>query len=615
MMIQASFNFFRSYSIPIIIFLASLFCIISLSVPGLQINDEWITANQVHQIALGHQPFTNEGKYGKLSDGTSPYFNYRQDILGYSLILPLLSIPSLIFLLALGDEFRYGIILLWALIPAIIGSLIHISYPEYLRYKSKSILIPTYFISLIIFLINITIYTPFSSSLLSAPIEAAAIVFTDHILFALTVVLIYYIGEKLFNGNKRYAIIGAISIVSCSSMLYWASDAKDHMITIFLTCFILFLFISNISKNNQAYAALTFIITGLLVWTRPEIGFTFFIAVLISYFVYLIKIRNERQWNKKAMVIAMIIPIIVIVGLTPFFLNNFYLTHNPLYPPTLDMVELKGVSGGQEITNVAIKETSAPPKESEKLNNNSPFFFLLFIAHYFNPDPQVSFKDYIGAFFLPQFGHIMGVFPLTPLFLIGLVTLPTILISQWQRVTETDKITLILCSLMIVAVFMAYLNGFRGLTTSEGIGPDVRYFSTMYIPGGIIGLISMKYWRSIPLNISFRHCVGILLIGPVLILFLLLYFQPFGGGISQFNAILSVISLSLSLLICFLFALNELKGSFSQWIQLNFQLLLIIPLAWQIMLIFLFSLAKFDAYTYWIPITGYFFTGFFSPVG
>jgi hypothetical protein len=190
-----------------------------------------------------------------------------------------------------------------------------------------------------------------------------------------------------------------------------------------------------------------------------------------------------------------------------------------------------------------------------------------------------------------------------------------ILITRWSKVVEADKMILILCFLMVIAVILTYLNRFQGLNTSEGVGPDVRYFSPMYIPGGFIGLLSMKYWRVSPLTISPGFCFGTLVIGAPLVIIVLLFFQPFGGGISQFNAVLSIISLILSLFLCLLFAGSERRGSLSTPLHLNYLLVLIVPLAWQIMLIFLYSIAKFDAYSYWIPLTGYFFAGFFTPVG
>jgi hypothetical protein len=56
-------GFVKNYSLSIIIFLFSLFVIITVSSPALFINDEWITANQLHQLNIGHQITINEGKY------------------------------------------------------------------------------------------------------------------------------------------------------------------------------------------------------------------------------------------------------------------------------------------------------------------------------------------------------------------------------------------------------------------------------------------------------------------------------------------------------------------------------------------------------------------------
>jgi hypothetical protein len=78
--------FFQRYGLSLIIFLLSLFFILMITPPGLYTNDEWITANQLHQLDIGHQVTFSEGKYGVTANGTvSAYFTYRQNVLMYSL--------------------------------------------------------------------------------------------------------------------------------------------------------------------------------------------------------------------------------------------------------------------------------------------------------------------------------------------------------------------------------------------------------------------------------------------------------------------------------------------------------------------------------------------------
>ncbi|MDK2915951.1 MAG: hypothetical protein PWR25_508 [Euryarchaeota archaeon] len=111
-------RFLDANLIPVLIFLFALFFIVTFSNPALFLNDEWITVNQLHQLGEGHQIIVNEGKYGTFVNGTpGPYFQARHNLLGYTMMLPVLSLPALWFFGLFGDQFRLAIVLLWSLLP------------------------------------------------------------------------------------------------------------------------------------------------------------------------------------------------------------------------------------------------------------------------------------------------------------------------------------------------------------------------------------------------------------------------------------------------------------------------------------------------------------------
>lgn len=189
--------------IPILIFLAALFFMITFSNPALYVDDEWITANQLHQLNIGHQVVINEGKYGVYDNGTpTEYFQHRNNNLGYTLMLPALSLPMLKVFEIFGDAFRYPVILLWTLLPIVMVLLIELFYPKYSRFygiRSLWIAVPIMFIT---FLYNILNYTTFPLTAPDAPKEVAAIVFTQYIILSLLCAVIYKICETAFTGKK-----------------------------------------------------------------------------------------------------------------------------------------------------------------------------------------------------------------------------------------------------------------------------------------------------------------------------------------------------------------------------------------------------------------------------
>ena len=126
--------FFRAHAISAILFLLAFFLIITITNPGLYINDEWITANQLHQLDIGHQVTFSEGKYGVLENGTSTaYFASRQNVLMYSLALPLAALPVVRIFSLMGDNFRLLIILAWSLCLVLIALLLDTYYPAYAK--------------------------------------------------------------------------------------------------------------------------------------------------------------------------------------------------------------------------------------------------------------------------------------------------------------------------------------------------------------------------------------------------------------------------------------------------------------------------------------------------
>jgi hypothetical protein len=210
-------NIFKKYSLSMIIFLLSLFFIISISNPALFMNDEWITANQVHQLDIGHQVTFNEGKYGVWENGTaSVYFESRQNVLMYSLALPLAALPFVKLFGLLGDNFRLIIIFIWSIIPVLIALLVDGYYPRFSWFHGVKLTFFSILLGLFLFLVNILMYKQFPFSAPDAPFEVAAIVLANHVLFALTVVVVFETCRHLFK-DLWMALFSTFSCIACSS--------------------------------------------------------------------------------------------------------------------------------------------------------------------------------------------------------------------------------------------------------------------------------------------------------------------------------------------------------------------------------------------------------------
>ena len=99
-----------------IIFFGAIFFALTISNAGMFLNDEWVTGSQLDQLNRGHQIVYNEGKYGYHENGTiSNYFEHRDNVLMYSMALPVIAFPmlKLVLFCAAFDMVRVGIVLAW----------------------------------------------------------------------------------------------------------------------------------------------------------------------------------------------------------------------------------------------------------------------------------------------------------------------------------------------------------------------------------------------------------------------------------------------------------------------------------------------------------------------
>jgi len=603
----------RNWIIPLLIFLCSFFLILGLTAPGLQINDEWITVNQLHQLIQGHQVLTTEGKYGTALGENLGYFEARHNILGYSLFIPILSYLPEHFIIVTGDLFRLWIILFWILIPIVISLLFQLYYSK----KSKTLLIPPYFIGILasgfLLIVNILWYQPFPSQFDTAPIESAAVVLMENGIFALFCTALFCIGHLIYYNNKK-ALWFTIAMICCSSYAFWATNAKDHMLTAFVLCCVIFTFFNFIRTDSWKNAALSFGFCGLLLWIRPEIGFGVTILITGQYLYIHIKQRRLFKLPPKQIICLLLIPMFFLVGAIPFFTNNYILTKNPFYPPYLEYESGLTSKTTQEITNIDLNDTLPSDYASAYQNQNRSLNYVQLLTKYFTPTSTDFFKDLWRICFFPPNGSL-GLIIVSPFIIIGLISIFMLLITR-THIECTDRQAIILCCLISVSIFFAYIRNLPSQPISDGIGPDMRYYSPLYLPMGMIALISMKYWNHNPVSSTmWVKTLLILLIGAPLLIIGLLLLQPWGGGIYAFNYFFSLINIGLLILLLFQMLLMKAKIWFTPALEYNIIGMLLISFTWQIMLIFLYSIAKFDGYTFWIPLTEHLFTQFIIPVG
>ena len=617
--------FFQDHVLSLVLFLGAFFFIVTITNPALYISDEWITANQVHQLDLGHQVTFSEGKYGVTENGSvSGYFTARQNVLMYSLALPLAALPFVKVFSLLGDNFRMFIILAWSLCLVGIALLLDARYPKYSKIFGIRILYPAVLLALFLFMANILLYKQFPFSAPDAPFEVAALVLANHIFFALTVVIIFEIFQAI-QQDIWLSLFGTIACTACSSYLFWAGNGKDHMLTATVFACIIYFFVLFFTRERPRDAWLAFIFCGLLIWVRPEVGF---FVTLITGALYGIPVvlRFYRKELPPMRLAVLLLPMVgAFIGGIPFFINNLITTRNLLIPafdlprPLVVSILDNGSSFSgplpmQEVTNNMdmINQTGAMGATETLVRVYEIISFALLRGFSFENIVQ----GFSGVMLFPENGHI-GVAIMCPLVVVAFAAF----ILWYNKVLDVPEkrrnLYLILLLLGFAAIF-SYLPKLGAMNISHGILPDMRYLSPAYIPFGILSVLILS--RTPVLKKSRKMVSDVLVAGLVLtpVLFLLMIVvHPFGAvneGYTLFFKVTVVLELILAIALMVLarFAMPE-SPFLIRCLPWSLILLVITVFTFQLVLVFIFGvIVKTNGYPLWIPLIRESFRTFFN---
>ena len=480
-----------------LVFLSLFTILVLIARPALIMDDETITTNQLHQISNGHQTLINECKYGCYADGTpSYYFIHRNNLLGYTLMLPILSLPVLWFFSIFGDHFRLSVIILWSLIPLLLATLIHIRHPACSRIRTIPLLYIGAGISLLFLACNLYYYHPFPFTLSDAPVESGAVILTNCILGSFLGVVIYQIAVTIFE-DKKIALFCTYTIICCSSYLFWSGTAKDHILSTLMIAIILQSFVNSIKSNRNISIYAGFFITGLLAWNRPEVGLGIFLSAL-TFQAFTLYINDK---NRKSISRQLIIPVIAtLLGSIPLFINNYLTTQNPLTPPFWYYITGTVPHGAKIWSQSNITKLASPDIIGQTVTSQG--FSLSNLLHLLHPViPDLSrteiFSTLVTVFINPPPGNL-NLFPVTPIFLAGgSILLITAVIDRKRILSlkKTDKQILLLLCILMAGIILPYISSMQGYIPGNRPGPDIRYLTPLYLIGGLIGLYPLIIWR------------------------------------------------------------------------------------------------------------------------
>jgi len=591
-------KFFFEYRIHLFVFLLTVFIALTIAHPAVLLNDEFITTNQLHQLQAGHQIVVNEGKYGLAENGSmSGYFGYRSNVLGYSLFLPLISLPSYWMIEITGENFVYFILILWTLISLFLILFINHFFMEFSTIYSRKWAPAAYIAVFILFFINLFFYSGFPVDPVSNYPEILAIVFTNIILLGISAVLIYEINYAIFK-VPAYSFFGTIVCLFSSSYIFWVTHCKDHILVLPIFSAIFLCLVYHITTNDYWYLPLSFLLCGILAWVRPELAL--WISLLVIIVLCFTLVRHLRlHTHKQSIVLLCCSPLFVFIGALPFFLNNYLVTKNIFLP-------VQSLYLSENTTTTIMHQ----PNSSIRVAGVKSFESVIGMFLPSIPGSPVDFfRDILEIFFLPQNGSI-SVLAVVPLFFTMGIVAGILLLLKKISITLEERRIIFLAFGISAVVFLTYIGQAHLLNTDKGIIPDIRYLTPLYLPLTIIGLILLHSFEIFRRDMKYvvRYLFLIAILGTCFILVVtplaysgIVYSEngvilPIGKFFSLYTITIVILTL-ISLILGF-----YLKKGYPIMTYLVL-LLCSLPFFWQISIIlFYLTFSGFAGHILWIPI-------------
>lgn len=543
-------------------FILVTFVLLSISGAGIFVDDEWTSAQQLRQLGQGHQIVTNEGGYGYYANGTSGnYFDYRFNKLMYTMALPITSLPVYELIKLSGDHFRIFYLTIWALLGILLLPFLTITK----RITRKQSYL---WISIILFLtlINIYLYKDFPVNGEFIPTEVLAIVTTNIILFGCLAVVIHKIIDRLFDDNLQLKLFVFITTLSCNSLIFWSGTCKDHILSVLTGSLILYYMIKYEQTKSLNSLSAALFLTGLLTWIRVEFGAGMLAGIAAYLLIYHYKTIMASKWS---------LTFCLIIGSIPTFINNFIVTGSPFLHPFI-------------VANYAIREKTIG-MEAE-------------IGKAMDVGWSHPVESTFHLLFSPSSGAV-ALLVIIPLVLIII----TAYIFKRSKLSQTD---ILLLFITFGSSLFYIINSAVWMHADIGILPDMRYFIFLYMS---LTLFMLSMLIKIIPDLKYKKIIiyYILAVGLLFILFTA-YSSTLSddGTYRDMNRIVNTLS-TILMGIGIIAIINDIRLN-KQYINYILPIMIAIPMAWQLVMTFIYHTSKSHFYPMFIPITEFIYNNVFG---
>jgi hypothetical protein len=544
-------------------FIIVTFLILSITGAGIFVDDEWASAQQLKQLGEGHQITTNEGGYGYYANGTiGRYFTFRDNNFMYSMALPIVSFPIYELIKFSGDDYtRILIIAIWGLLGVLLFQYLYHMRKLSMRYMKMGIGMIT-----LLMLLNVYLYHNFPITGTFIPSEVLAIVFTNIILFGLFSVTLHKIIDILFTDDIKLKLFAFITTISCTSLIFWVGNCKDHILSVLVATLIVYYLLRYERNNSMQSLSIALILTGLLTWVRIELG----VGMLIGIGCYLLLFHFRNIFSNK-----WTLTISFIAGTIPMWINNFISTGSPFIHPFNAVL-----SGRTEI--YSIEDITAANMIGVGWNYPIESIFHLLLS--------------------PKSGAV-GLLIIIPLVSI---IIPAYLLKRIKL--SRIEILLLIITFMSSVYYIVKLAIY--IHADIGIMPDMRYFIFFYTT---LTLFMVSVLSKIMPSLHYKKIIiyYILAVGLLFILFTT-YSATLSddGTYRDLNRVVNTLA-TILMGIGLIAVINDIRLN-KNYLTYILPIMIAIPMAWQLVMLFIYHTSKVHSYPMFIPITEFIYNYLFG---
>jgi len=447
----------------LVFFLLAFSLLLTFCQVGLLLNDEWISANQLVNLKNGSLT-VDVIKYG--GDHGIRTINGKP-VGAYTHALPFFALP-IYFVLSAIDHLVNVRLLLNVLWFVLLIFLIHRSF----RSKKERFLLVTPI--LIFFLINIYHFKPLDFARWGEILSINLLNITAN---SIIIAVVYKLFRQIY--DEKIGIFAAVVCLFGTPFSIWALTGKDHTLSLLFLILGIYLFYSYVTgyvaNSDQKRKYLAFSMFGLALWVRPEASIPLFISLILTEILYV-----SRNKSIQAQILNLIkISVVIVISLTPYFVNNYLLFENIFFPPMVaseDVIVVGKVNESAPVAHQIQEKTVLIAKSSTKI-------FDVF-KHQVGSWLTIP-KNFVALFVHNDNGTLMTIFEATPILIFSAFMIYRFIMfvkyKNLSKIIKRENYLNFLFVTYLISHLIIYSK--QADPTALWIGQwDPRYFLPIYVP-------------------------------------------------------------------------------------------------------------------------------------